>query len=191
MSKFGTILTLGLAGIGLAAGYTLYRNSDKVGSAISRVFEKTLSTSFSNTIDNLWQNTPTPTPTSNEVETNKKYQKQLNQKLSDQKKSGTSSMDEYEYVTNSNDNPFKFNPKNNPKYGPSNPYGTPKSPPKEGWYYINYKGSKYDKHQYLSSKLAQSYQKLSGSGALQNIHYTGVKLGPAGLKLFAQSRNYI
>lgn len=193
MVSLGTIISIGVVGTAILGGYALYRNSNKIGGALSRGVEKNLTTPFGNYFDNLWKgvNVNSSNTSKSTQAAQQKFNRQIEQKKQQQQRSLVPTMREYEKVTDTNDNPQKFNPANGIN-NKTNPYGYEKlNTPKPGYYYINYQGSKYDTQMKLTSNQAIRYQKLAGQGALENIHYTGKKLSPAGLKLFARSRNYL
>ena len=57
MVSIGTIFILAIAGAVAVGGYALYRNADKVGGALSRGVETSITNPLGSYFDNLWKDT--------------------------------------------------------------------------------------------------------------------------------------
>jgi len=200
MVSVGTILTVGIIGAIAAGGYAVYRNSGKLGSAVSRGVEETLVNPLGRWADSLWSSIANPFESST---------------------SGPSSIagqtvDLYGNTTVTIPSDTVVNPDKTV---------TSSTPPllnlapeekdlaliafkqnkslselalgQEGYYYFNVAGSIWDTQQFLSSEAALKLSTaepniLFNQEGLQNIKYIGkAPLQEAGFKLFGSSQNYL
>jgi len=207
MVGIGTIFTIGIIGAVIAGGYALSRNTDKIGSALSRGVEGYLTNPLGNWFDNLWTditNVSSPAtsgPSSLAGETVASYNDSTITIPADttvntdgtvssdtpplltlsewEKQYAISELEKNRLLTIAENEAFEESIKR-PVY-------------ESGYYFINTIGSVWDTQQYLTSfqagKYAESYK---AEGDYSNIHYIGQDaLGEAGFKLFQKSQNYL
>ena len=197
MVSLGTILSLGIIGAVAVGGYALYRNADKVGGALSRGIETNITYPIGNYFDNLWQGvkvptvSPPPAPTTQAPQyipvsqpgagqpnpANAPTHSSPTDKILSQ--GGTPTPSPQEILTDPNVNLEKFQPPQ----------------PSEGWYYINYKGSKYDTQWYLTKEQAAKTMQTaqaSPTDYFENIKFLGsAKLSDRSFHLIGQANQYL
>jgi len=216
MVSLGTFITLGAIAAITAGGYAVYRNSDKIGGALSRGVEETLTKPLGVWADNLWRTIANPLGIGENTQPSIKVEGPLtftpglesSPGLLTQKETLACEcgshiiQDRYGTVTQ------KCNTCSTTQYNPT-PAPTPKEtiPTRDpiakifqsGYYYINYAGSRYDTQYYQTGEQAAKTAALAESGTagiggrvIENIKYLGQsKLGPAGFELFGRSQNYL
>jgi len=217
MVSLGTFITLGAIAAIAAGGYAVYRNADKIGGALSRGVEQTLTKPLGDWADNLWSSIANPFGIGEGAQASIKTEGpatftpgiQPSPGLLPQAEilaceCGTSIVqDKFGTVTQ------KCLPCTTTQYNPT-PEPTPIPPPPQpkdpiakifqsGYYYINYAGSQYDTQYYQTGEQAAKTASLAergiagiGGRVIENIKYLGQsKLGPAGFELFGRSQNYL
>jgi len=209
MVSVGTIFSIVVVGAAIAGGYAIYRNLDKIGGAFTRTTEEYLSNPFGNWLDNLSKSFGISPGTTKPPQTPFiDYVPGTNDPQDSRTWSpGYSPPPEKDFLppTTSYDPPRQIQPIPAPSPTPyTPPYPTQPipqpgasydlSPSREGYYYIDYEGSKYDTQWFLNAFQAPSVARaaLAEGDALFGIKYIGQsKLGEAGFKLFGESQNYL
>jgi len=200
MVSLGTIFTLGIIGAVSVGVYALYRNADKIGGAVSRGVEETFVNPLGNWADNLWSSIENPfeTSTSNASSLAGQTVASVNDSTIFVPADTTVNPD----GTVSSDTPplLELSPEEKQYATDIQKENVDESQRvldslKEGYYYFNFTGSKYDYQAKLTSEEANRYNTFAFSDKtdlLENVAYLGQsKLGESGLKLFAQSKNYL
>jgi len=208
MGKLGIILTVGIVGAIAAAGYAVYRNVGNIGGALSRGVETQLTVPFGNYLDTLWRDVTTSSINAVSQGVQTSFQ-QTQQSFIDAWNAAINSITGSIPTTTNPVYPWDTSPSlyappptptpTAPVPTPTAPLPTPTAPLptsfKEGYYYFNFAGSQYDYQAKLTPSLAKEFATEAFSNpydSFENIKYLGQsKLGPAGLKLFAQSQNYL
>ena len=185
MVSIGTIFSLAVVGAVAAGGYALYRNTDKIGGALTRGLEKNVSAPFGNYIDNLWKDTSSGMATTATNTVQKKIVEPLKN---------------IPNPTNVFTNPFPF------AYGESGKSPVTKNlPPASiiskptpsasaaqsvaGWYYQNFAvGGRKDRQIKLDEGTAD---KLKLRGYDLTFLTPSQKLSPSAFTLFGQSKGYL
>jgi len=192
MVSLGTVLTVGIVAAIAAGGYAVYRNADKIGGAFSRGVEQNLTNPLGVWADSLWSGITKPTEGTNlspstprPTTTTTLTKEGLTEVplLTPTGKTQEQVLQESPQLI-----PTQTTLTRTPDYRPSTVY-------REGYYYFNFAGAKYDYVAKLTSSLAKEFSQEALSNpydSFENIKYIGQSnLQPAGLKLFAESQNYL
>ena len=186
MVSIGTIISLGLVAAVAAGGYALYRNADKVGGALSRGVETSISNPLGNYLDNLFK---VPGATAQVAGT----------------PATSTPAPALDYVPGTNNpadsrtwNPGYVPPADQDFLPPAKTTVTSKSSrptlqSQAGYYYFDVKGSQYDTQQLLTSQQATQLKAAAVlDPALLAVRYIGQsKLNQAGFNLFGKSQGYL
>jgi len=204
MVSLGTFLTLGIIAAIAAGGYAVYANAGKIGGAVSRGVETQLTDPLGNYLDTLWQNVTTSSINAVSQSVQTSYQ-QTQQGFVD---AWNSLINSAQTITNPIYPWQTTQPSPTPDPIDIQPLPTVDPIPivqptytqqpgsfQEGYYYFNFLGSKWDYQTKLSAEQAGIYSKEAlqdPTDYFENIKYLGqTKLGESGLKLFAESQNYL
>lgn len=188
MVSVGTFISLGIIAAVAAGGYAVYRNADKLGGALSRGVETNISNPLGVWFDSLWNGSQIVSNGSpiNPITIVNPLPPAYGQVPTPQPPATIP--------------PVPVPPVNDPGLPPSYTNPPPTNIPKPkiykpGYYYFNFTGSKYDYQTKLTAaqaKLFSTEASRLSTDAFENIKFLGLsKLGPSGLKLFAQSQNYL
>lgn len=209
MVSVGTILTLGIVGAISIGAYAVYRNADKLGGALSRGVEASVTNPLGQWADNLWSSIAQPSqnpsvPTSSSL---------AGQTVASVKGSTITipkdtTVHPSGIVTSSTPPLLNLSPSektsasaalaaNRLKTMQQNQAFAKSTEPKAGYYYFNVVGSKYDTQQYVSADFAKQLfsadpSKIFNPKGLTDITYIGKSaLQQAGFTLFGKSKGYL
>jgi len=206
MVSLGTIFTLGVVGAVIAGGYAVYRNSDKIGAALSRGVAAELTNPLGEWADNLWASIAGPSDGSGPGPSSIAGETVIHEGAAVDIPSDTYVGDSgivtgspptqtlvpedeqtaLDALAAAREEAKRLNEQDFANVGPNF---------SEGYYYFNFLGSQYDYQAKLSASEAELFSEEAlrdPSDFFENIKYLGrSKLGETGLNLFAKSQNYL
>lgn len=213
MVSVGTVASLGIIGAIVIGGYALYRNSGKIGGALSRGVETNLTSPLGNYFDNLWKGTPTNSnssstitqdrgPTSEQLqkerlELNDRYQKQYQQQYGQTIKGYQDTLDVYKKLLDAKPTgtvapplPKTFPGEEHRKANPTAPKNEPLfAPSPSGYYYQNFTpGGRADRQIKLKQGSADALRKRG-----YDLHFLtpSQKLSQSAFTTFGKSKGYL
>lgn len=208
MVSVGTFLSLGIIGAVGVGIYAVYRNADKIGGALATGIEESIVNPFGNWVDSLWftpsngsQTSTTPGQTQTVTQPTVPGQPTLPGSTTPKPTPGIS-----ETITDVLTGifgpivgglPTAFGEEDKPMSpggGTTKPIATGGSKPQEGYYYVNYEGSKYDTQWYLTAGQAAAHIKTAAApgDSLLGLKFLGKqKLNAQAFQVFGKSQNYL
>lgn len=197
MVSVGTIFSLAVIGAVAAGGYAVYRNTDKIGGALTRGLEKNVVSPFGNYIDNLWKDAGTNIVSTTTSSVQKQIVKPL-ENISNPLTVFTNPLPSA-YATKPKQTlpppTIKSQPTPNAPKLISPKAKTPKEllnmlPSKAGWYYQNYspESGREDRQIKLNKGSADALRKRGW-----DLTYLTPKnkLSPKAFEMFGKSQNYL